>query len=488
LLTFPQALGVVFGANLGTTGTGWLVALLGVKVSLSAAGMPMIFVGVLFKVLGRGRWTSAGSTVAGFGLLLFGLTVLQEGMAGLATRINPADLPAVASAAGSGGPAQALGVLLLVLVGVLMTTVMQSSSAAVAATLSALHAGAIGPTQAAALIIGQNIGSAASSAIAAIGATTPAKRTAMAHVLFNIVTAAIALAAFPLYAPLILKATASMDATILVAGFHTLYNVIGVLVLLPLVGPFSRLVERLVPQRGPVFTRFLDRSVLAVPAVAVEAARRTLAFTLATLCDEVANGIERSTRTAGAGASGAGGLDQRVLSEATEALGQSKMFLAGLTEFPTLEADRARLASALHALDHAARFAETAVALGDLREVASGDPEGLRAAGLCVDALRLAAALTRVETEHPTTSPVPATPDAVTDLARRSAELADLRRDHRRATLSNAATAGGGLVAADRAIVRVDAVRRLDRLVYHAWRAAAHLGGERAPTGDAARA
>ena len=76
-------------------------------------------------------------------------------------------------------------------------------------------------------------------------------------------------------------------------------------------------------------------------------------------------------------------------------------------------------------------------------------------------------------------------PDAVADLARRSAELADLRRTHRRATLSIAATAEGGLVAADQAIVRVDAVRRLDRLVYHAWRAAAHLVGDGEASGHA---
>ncbi len=138
LLTFPQALGVVFGANIGSTGTGWLVALLGVKVSLNAAAMPLVFLGALMRLLGRGKWTGAGSAIAGFALLLIGLTVLQEGMAGLATRINPADLPGVWD-----GWAGVLGVLQLVLAGIVMTTVMQSSSVAVAATLSALYAGAI---------------------------------------------------------------------------------------------------------------------------------------------------------------------------------------------------------------------------------------------------------------------------------------------------------------------------------------------------------
>src|SRR5215469_13145514 len=95
LLTFSQGLGLVFGANVGTTGTGWLIALIGVRVSLTAAALPMIFVGALIKLLGRGRVSAAGGGLAGFALVLFGLTTLQQGMGGLAEQLHPADLPAV---------------------------------------------------------------------------------------------------------------------------------------------------------------------------------------------------------------------------------------------------------------------------------------------------------------------------------------------------------------------------------------------------------
>ena len=95
LLTFQQGLGLVFGANVGTTGTGWLVALIGVRVSLTAAALPMIFIGALTKLLARGRISGVGAALAGFGLVLFGLTTLQQGMGGLAERLHPADLPAV---------------------------------------------------------------------------------------------------------------------------------------------------------------------------------------------------------------------------------------------------------------------------------------------------------------------------------------------------------------------------------------------------------
>jgi phosphate:Na+ symporter len=185
LLTFPQGLGLVFGANVGTTGTGWLVALIGVRVSLTAAALPMIFVGALVKLLGRGRLSGCGAALAGFGLVLFGLTTLQQGMGGLAERLHPADLPAVLGAPGAGWFSGMLGVLTLVVVGLAMTAVMQSSTAAIAITMSAHYAGAVGLDQACALIIGQNIGTATSSAMAAIGASTTAKRLAVAYVFFN---------------------------------------------------------------------------------------------------------------------------------------------------------------------------------------------------------------------------------------------------------------------------------------------------------------
>ena len=164
LLTFPQGLGLVFGANVGTTGTGWLVALIGVRVSLSSYALPLIFVGALTKLMGSGRVAAAGASLAGFALVLYGLTTLQQGMGGVAAQLHPSDLPAVLGAPGVGWLSGWLGLLTLVVVGLLMTAVMQSSTAAIAVTLSAFYAGAVGLDQGCALIIGQNIGTATSSA------------------------------------------------------------------------------------------------------------------------------------------------------------------------------------------------------------------------------------------------------------------------------------------------------------------------------------
>src|SRR5690606_7299794 len=185
LLTLPAGIAVVFGANIGTTSIGWIVALLGLKLSVGSLAMPLLALGALLRLLARGRIAATGLALAGFGLIFVGIDMLQGGMEVVAERFDPASLPS-----GSVGAR-----LLLVVIGIVMTIVMQSSGAAVAATLTALHSGAIGLEQAAALVVGQNIGTTATAAIAAVGASVPARRTATAHILFNLVAASVV---FPL--------------------------------------------------------------------------------------------------------------------------------------------------------------------------------------------------------------------------------------------------------------------------------------------------
>ncbi len=478
LLTFPQALGVVFGANIGTTGTGWLVALLGVKVSLTEAAMPMLFAGALLRLIGRGRWGGAGGAIAGFSLLLLGLTILQEGMAGLAERLQPADLPAVSGVGWWSGTA---GVLQLVVVGTLMTTVMQSSSAAVAATVSALHAGAIGLDQAAALVIGQNIGSAVSSALAMVGTTTAAKRTALAHVLFNVATGAVVLAMFPLLVALLDEGVAVADPSLLLAGFHTAFNLLGVALLLPMVHRFARLVERLLPQREPDLASCLDRASLDVPDAAVEAARRTVAGALAAMCGT----LDKSLRNAALGHA-----IVQTSAAASDVLERTRLFLSEMREPPGSQRERAKVADVLHALDHAARLAERAEdwASEYRSDVLRRDAQAARAAALAALAWEriaslasaMAAARRAVTAAPGAPQPEDATAGAerstAADVGELSRALADLRRAHRAHIMVAAAHGADGVTAVE-AINRAEAVRLLDKLVYHAWRCALHLVG-----------
>ncbi|EIM25408.1 Na/Pi cotransporter family protein [Microvirga lotononidis] len=468
LLTFPQGLGLVFGANVGTTGTGWLVALIGVRVSLSAYALPMIFVGALAKLLGGRRIAAAGGAFAGFALVLYGLTTLQQGMGGLAESLHPSDLPATLGAPGVGWGAGMVGLVTLIVVGLAMTAVMQSSTAAIAVTISAFYAGAVSLEQGAALIVGQNIGTATSSALAAIGAGTTAKRLALAYILFKVIAALIAVVVFPFTAALMRNLAASVDGMTLLAAYHTAYNVVGVAVLLPATRWFARIVERLLPSEQTALERALDPSVLASPVTAVETARRVVADVLAVTAASV------SAALSGRGSPAA--------QAAVATLEEVWNFLSELKEPPETEAERLRMTSTLHALDHASRLAEV-VADGRLPGPATGVPHDVRAAELCAQAIGAAQAVGRSITSEAALSAKAApigwnvsseVAAALAEAEGAARELDALQRDHRAATL--ALVAPGKLTAAE-AFARIDAVRRLDRIAHHAWRATAHLLG-----------
>jgi len=476
LLTFPQGLALVFGANVGTTGTAWLIALIGVRVSLTAAALPMIFVGALAKLLGRGRLSAAGAALAGFALVLFGLTTLQQGMGGLAERLHPADLPAVLGP-GVSAWSSLFGALALILLGLAMTAVMQSSTAAIAVTLSAHFAGAVGLDQACALIIGQNIGTATSSAMAAIGASSTAKRLALAYVLFKLVAAVIALALFPVTLPALLRAANTVDGVTLLAAYHTAYNVVGVAVLLPLIDRFTRFVERLLPERRSPLTRCLDPAALLTPIAAEEAVRRTVARALGAICGSIGAALAATNQ----GSSGRTGSAVDPLADASDALRQARAFISEASGPPESQQEQDQLTSTVLALDKASRLVEVAIEKDDRGPALPGEPEDARAAALCAQAMKnaalIAAGVGALPGDPPPTQAA-SVEHALMELEQCAKALRALRRTHRKATLGSVAA---GAVSADEAMTRVDTVRRLAALARHAWLCAAHLVARRPP-------
>jgi phosphate:Na+ symporter len=483
LLNFTRAIGVVFGANLGTTATAWFVAIVGVKVSVDVAALPLVFLGALLRLLGHGRTSAAGATIAGFALLLFGLGVLQEGMSGMSTAVDPSDLPQMV---GVGAWNAVMATAILVISGAVMTTVMQSSTAAVAVTLSALHAGAIAPDQAAALVVGQNVGTSLSSVLAAIGASVAAKRTALAHVLFNVITGAVVLCAFPLIVPGIDALARTVDPTLLLAGFHTAFNVLGVAMLLPVVGRFSAMVERILPERGPVLTRHLDPAVQSMPDMAVGAAGRTIAITLELVLQRGQFAVDARLSTPLRAAIGDGAVDA-----AAHALEETRDFLSRVA-LPAGQADAVRqLSNVLHALDHSTRLIE------NIHESAHDAAlDGEEAVQQSLERSRRALALA-AETARTLAEPVQCEPDGdaaksravllqsqMSELRELSAAITEDARLVRRGALGSAIAAGAPL-AVDRVMARVDAMRHVDRIVHHAWRALEHLvaGASEVPGG-----
>ncbi len=444
LLTFPQAVGVIFGSNLGTTSTGWIVSLLGLKLQVGQIAFPLIGVGAFLRLLSHGRRAQLGLALAGFGLIFVGIDALQVGMTSLAERVDPSSFP----------DPTFLGAAGLVAVGAVMTVLMQSSSAAVATTLTALHAGTVGMEQAAFLVIGQNMGTTVKAGLAALGASVPARRTALAHILFNVVTGGIALLLLPVLLPLLGRLLGAGDPAVIVAAFHSTFNLLGVLVLFPFLTPFCRIVERAVPERGPVLTRHLDRSVAEIPAVAVEAARRSVMETGEVVL-EVARERMGSARAASAP------VDPR-LEAARTALEEVRKFLSSIRTPPELASEYQRHLGVLHASDHLDRLLDALETAADpLLERDEGE-DALVGAPV-MEALGIGLAALREGNVDP--GPI----ERVNRIAQ---EVADLRRT-RRARLLEAIAAGER--SPQEAFGGVEWMRWVDRVGYHTWRALHHL-------------
>ncbi len=460
LLGFESAVGVILGANLGTTSTGWLVGLLGLKLSVGKLLLPLIGLGALARLISRGRLAQVGSAVAGFGVIFVGIDMLQAGMQDLATVFRPEDFPA----AGLGGRA------LLLLIGAGMTVVMQSSSAAVATTLAALAGGAIDLEQAAALAVGQNVGTTVTAGIAAIGASAAAKRTAAVHVLFNLGTG---LAVFPLLPWLVagIEGLAAGlwagDATLTLAAFHTVFNLLGLVIFLPLAGVLARLAARLIPERRSRFTARLDPTLAEVPSVALEAVLRAQAQIGAALFGLLAGRLRRGPAP-----------PEGLVDELDVALDEVRRFVGALPQPEGLDAGLRRRIDALHVNEHLERLVQDARKVEHLGALAGQ-------AGLATAANALAELLADLAAGLEAAGGLP----EVAPIQEFSQRLADERRSARPAILE--ATAARRMDP-DVALRALAAQRWIDRLAYHAWRCCHHAreaqgaGGGGADAGSAA--
>ncbi|MCK0126639.1 Na/Pi symporter [Gelidibacter sp. F2691] len=263
LLTMVQALGIIYGANIGTTATGWLVSLVGFKLDLEIAAMVLLLPASLLDLLGKGMWKRIGRGLAGLCLLIIGLELMQTGLGGFKETVTPDILP------GNGIG----GLLFLIGVGLVMTIVMQSSSAAMALALVLLQGGAIELVQAAALVIGMNIGTTFTAILASVGGSLPMRQTAIANLIFNCVTAAFAFPFLLLILPLLGWVAESFDALTALLVFHTGFNLIGAAAFLPMTKRFAAMVSYLVPDKGEGRLIALDRSLLADTDAALVAAQ-----------------------------------------------------------------------------------------------------------------------------------------------------------------------------------------------------------------------
>lgn len=289
LLSLVESIGVIMGANIGTTITAWLISILGFKVKISAVALPIIAIGFPMLFSSRTKLNSWAQVLIGFAILFMGLDELKQSVPDL--KSNPEALSFLQHYADLGY----LSTFIFIIVGTVLTLVVQSSSAAMALTLVMCNEGWIPFELAAAMVLGENIGTTITANLAALVGNVHAKRAAGAHFIFNIFGVLWMFIAFPVF----LKGVAWYMGTymgmyptgaqanpehipIALSIFHTTFNVLNVALLIGFVPFIARTVTRIMPSRGDdedFSLEFIGRGLVKTPEISlVEAENEILKF------------------------------------------------------------------------------------------------------------------------------------------------------------------------------------------------------------------
>lgn len=282
LLTLSQAIGVIMGANIGTTMTAWIISIFGFKADISILAVPLMAVGFILSNAKRDKMKSIGEFVIGFSLLFLGLSLMKNSIPDLST--TPEVLSFIQGWSGKGF----ISVLLFLLLGTVMTLILQSSSATVALTLIMLNMGWIHFDMAAAMVLGENIGTTITANIAAAVGNVNAKRAALAHTFFNVFGVIWALIFFHPFVNLVQNIVGLMNVgeqTSLVYGismFHTMFNLINTCILIWFTSVIEKIVKFVIKDKSSKDKTkivYLDSGLIDTPELALsEACRETVHF------------------------------------------------------------------------------------------------------------------------------------------------------------------------------------------------------------------
>lgn len=430
VLPFAQSVGVLMGASLGTTSTGWIISIIGLSLSVSSYALIFVAIGSATRLFIKGRGTFLGTAIAGFGLIFVGIGLLQTGMSTLTAEIDLSILPS-----GSYGAH-----FLILLIGVVLTVLMQSCSAVMATNLMALAAGAINFEQAAALAIGAAIGTTVTAGIASIGASIHAKRTALALAIFNLSTGTMAFLLMPLLLSVIGFFQSQFgleEGAVSLAVFHSMFIFLGVTIFLPFIRPYSAFIERILPDRGIGFTRYLDKSLLSLPGVALEAVGRSLQECRDALMKVAVDRIEGNADAV---------TTAQISDSVDRAVIEMRKYLTQIevpAEDQTLEARRI---SDVHIMDHLQRLAVA-----------------VRSQNVYPGVLRLRPWEDRLKVILESKSG---------DITGFATEIAAWRRTQRQAILQTAALTGSD---PDGLLQELDTLQWLDQIAYHLSRIESHF-------------
>lgn len=259
-----NAVGVILGANLGTTFTGWVVATVGFKMDLEAIALPCFGIGALVYVFSeaKSRRHALSEVVIGFGLLIFGLSLMKDSVSDLPQILSPELL-------------KSFSLPMFLLVGMLMTAVIQSSSAMTLIALTALNAGIIDLSSAGALVVGADIGTTSTTALGSLKAPPIAKQLALAHVIYNLTVDAVAFIVLIPVLPAALDFIGVSDPLYGLVLFHSSFNLLGLFFFVPFLKPFSRWLSEFFNHKEAPYSRYLQTPA-QVPEAGVQALQNEL--------------------------------------------------------------------------------------------------------------------------------------------------------------------------------------------------------------------
>lgn len=258
LLSLVESIGVIMGANIGTTITAWLIAFFGFKIKISTFALPIIAIGFPLMFAKKATIRSSADVFIGFALLFLGLDALKSAVPDLNS--NPEFLEFLGTFTGYGF----LTTIIFVTVGTIITIVVQSSSAAMALTLTLLFNNVITFEIAAAMVLGENIGTTITANLAALVANVHAKRAARAHLIFNVAGVIWLVLIFPFFLEFIdylwmpaqeflqtfISDIDQSQSELQLSLFHTVFNVINTLLMIGFIPAIARIVTKLVPSKG----------------------------------------------------------------------------------------------------------------------------------------------------------------------------------------------------------------------------------------------
>ncbi|MCU7875594.1 MAG: Na/Pi symporter [Candidatus Thiodiazotropha sp. (ex. Lucinoma kazani)] len=288
LISLAAGIGIIFGANIGTTTGAWLIAGLGLKVKISAYAMPMLVFGVILVFQKSNTYKGFGYILAGLGFLFLGIHHMKEGFEAFKSTIDLTEF------AVAGYP----GLFLFAGIGIFATVVMQSSHATLVLILTGLAAGQVTYENALALAIGANVGTCITAILGALSANVEGKRLAGAHLIFNVTTGVIAILFIKQFLWGVegisaLVGIADDDYTLKLAVFHTLFNITGVLVMSPLIGKLVTTLENMLRAKevSVVEPKYLSDATMEFPDTAMESVRKETLHLYDNALEIIAHGV-----------------------------------------------------------------------------------------------------------------------------------------------------------------------------------------------------